>query len=106
MSRFAVRPDLPRMPGNAVNARRLRRLRPLLPPRHLPMSEAPSRDRARAARFTSAPKNEIHLRDQTDLRRPAPVAKIFRFPFHANQQHIRTVSFPWEGRLAIVTDVR
>jgi hypothetical protein len=35
---------------------------------------------------------------------PAPVAKIFRFPFDPNQLHMFGRLVPLEGRLAIVTD--
>src|ERR1700687_1167757 len=47
---------------------------------------------------------KILLRDQRDLPRPAPFAKIIPFAADPNQLHILHRLVPLEGRIAIVTD--
>ncbi|MDR3484907.1 MAG: hypothetical protein P4M05_08340 [Bradyrhizobium sp.] len=51
---------------------------------------------ARSTQFTE--------RNQADLPRPVPFAKIFSFPSDPNQLHVSRRLVPMEGRLAIVTD--
>jgi hypothetical protein len=52
-----------------------------------------------------APKEKKRMREQRDATCPDITAKIFLFAFHPNHFISLAVSFPKEGRLAIVTDV-
>jgi hypothetical protein len=58
---------------------------------------------------TTAPCNATRIRGwqraTTPWLRQCAVAKIFPFSSDPNQMHIQAVSFPLEGRIAIVTDV-